>query len=136
MCTCSSEEGCEPQGTLELVHTGMHMRTHTLGNESHGNSSVGGGDNPMKGEAAKEWILNDTGLGDISEYLLLVRCLLEVAGPSWRLSQIHCLGLDESGLVRGAVGQVSTGYGQGWGQGPSEEQPLLEEPEGSEEGLL
>lgn len=42
----------------------MHMRTHMLGNESHGNSSVGGGgDNPVKGEAAKELTLNDTGLG-------------------------------------------------------------------------
>lgn len=29
VCRCSSEEGCEPQGTLGLAHRGMHMRTHT-----------------------------------------------------------------------------------------------------------
>lgn len=75
-------------------------------------------------------------MGDISEYLLPVRCLLDVAGPSWRLSRIHCFGLDESGLVREAASQVSEGHSQGWGQGTSEGQSLFEEPEGTVEGLL
>lgn len=73
-------------------------------------------------------------MGDISEYLLLVRCLLDVAGPSWRLSRIHSLGLDESGLVGGAAGQVSPSHGQEWGQGTSGGQPLLVKPEGQWRG--
>lgn len=67
--------------------------------------------------------------GDISKYLLQVRCLLDIAGPSWSLSRIHCLGLNKLGLVGRAASQTSIDHGWGWGQGPSEGQPLLEGPE-------